>query len=239
MIDHIVKPDLVAPGNLIVSTLASTSAAIYTLFPQDQVPMDYYSTTGGTASSSTYFILSGTSMATPVVSGAAALLLQKNPSLTPDQIKARLMKTAYKTFPRSSTAVDPVTGTSYTDYYDIFTVGAGYVDIQAALNNTDTTSSSIGVAESPAVAVNKSGQVYVVTNSSIVWGTSVVWGTSIVWGTSVIAGTEDGQSVLSGSSVVWGTSTVAGYSVVWGTSAPTASLSATADAATVTYFGEK
>lgn len=239
MIDHIVKPDLVAPGNLIVSTLASTSAAIYTLFPQDQVPMDYYSTTGGTASSSTYFILSGTSMATPVVSGAAALLLQKNPSLTPDQIKARLMKTAYKTFPRSSTAVDPVTGISYTDYYDIFTVGAGYVDIQAALNNTDTTSSSIGVAESPAVAVNKSGQVYVVTNSSIVWGTSVVWGTSIVWGTSVIAGTEDGQSVLSGSSVVWGTSTVAGYSVVWGTSAPTASLSATADAATVTYFGEK
>ena len=39
-------------------------------------------------------------MATPVVSGAVALLLQKNASLTPDQVKARLMKSAYKTFPR-------------------------------------------------------------------------------------------------------------------------------------------
>ena len=37
-------------------------------------------------------------MATPVVSGAAALLIQKSPSLTPDQVKARLMKTATKSF---------------------------------------------------------------------------------------------------------------------------------------------
>jgi subtilisin family serine protease len=33
-------------------------------------------------------------MAAPVVSGAAALLIQKQPSLTRDQVKARLMKTA-------------------------------------------------------------------------------------------------------------------------------------------------
>src|ERR1019366_6541472 len=87
LIDHITKPDLVAPGNLIVSTLASTSAAIYSMFPQDRVPMKYYTTNGGNTPSSTYFILSGTSMATPVVSGAAALLLQQNSSMTPDQVK--------------------------------------------------------------------------------------------------------------------------------------------------------
>ena len=34
-----------------------------------------------------------------MVSGAAALLLQKTPGLTPDQVKARLMKTAWKSFP--------------------------------------------------------------------------------------------------------------------------------------------
>ena len=100
-------------------------------------------------------------MATPVVSGAVALMLQKNPSLTPDQVKARLMKSAYKTFPRYSTAKDPTTGKSYTSQYDIFTVGAGYLDIQAALSSTNLAPATFGSAKSPAVARDKSGNVYV------------------------------------------------------------------------------
>jgi subtilisin family serine protease len=60
-------------------------------------------------------------MATPIVSGAAVVLLQKNPSLTPDEVKARLMISASKSFPTSSTAVDAATGIAYTSYYDIFT----------------------------------------------------------------------------------------------------------------------
>jgi len=41
-----------------------------------------------------YHVSSGTSMATPFVSGAVALLLQKNPNLTPEEVRAILMHTA-------------------------------------------------------------------------------------------------------------------------------------------------
>ena len=105
--DHYAKPDILAPGNRIVSTI-NANAALLQLYPQNATTKDHY-------------VLSGTSMATPIVSGAAAVLIQNNPALTPDQVKARLMKTAGKTFPASSVAVDPVTNTAYTTYYDLFT----------------------------------------------------------------------------------------------------------------------
>ena len=107
-VDHIVKPDLVAPGNRVVSILAPNST-LDLMFPADEV------------FNRAYFTLSGNSMAAPMVSGAAALMLEKQPGLTPDQVKARLMKTASKQFPVSSVAMDPVTGVTYVNYYDVFT----------------------------------------------------------------------------------------------------------------------
>ena len=110
LLDHIAKPDLVAPGNQIVSVMAPNSYLAAT-YATDVVLVRYYNSLG--AGSSQYLSLSGTSMATPMVSGAAALLIQKDPTLTPDLVKARLMLTATKNFPASSVVTDPAMGTSY------------------------------------------------------------------------------------------------------------------------------
>jgi serine protease AprX len=42
-------------------------------------------------------------------------MIEKESTLTPDQVKARLMKTATKFAPGFSTATDPITGITYTD----------------------------------------------------------------------------------------------------------------------------
>src|SRR6202044_3354350 len=149
-IDAVAKPDIVAPGNLLVS-LEAPNSTLYNEFSTNQVPYSYYVNGGSSASSSSYFTLSGTSMAAGVVSGAVADLLQKSPHLTPDQVKARLMKTAWKSLPSYSSYTDPVSGVTYTDQYDIFTVGAGYVDLEAAMVNTDLAS---GTAMSPIAQFN-------------------------------------------------------------------------------------
>src|SRR6266699_156056 len=197
--DQIVKPDLVAPGNRVVSD-DNMAATLAKANPANIALLSYYQTTNVTTLSNQYFTLSGTSMATPVVSGAAALLLQQYPNLTPDQVKARLMKTASKTFPASSSVTDPATGITYTDYYDIFTIGAGYLNIPAALANNDLAN---GSAMSPSVTFDQSTQtVSLVGGTSVVWGDSVIWGSSVVWGDS----STSGFSVVWGSGVVWGTS---------------------------------
>ena len=74
MVDHIVKPDLVAPGSKIVST-AAAGATLMQQFPDRLID-------GPGARD--YFSMSGTSMAAAVVSGAAALLLDGKP--TPDAV---------------------------------------------------------------------------------------------------------------------------------------------------------
>src|SRR5438034_3351377 len=79
--DSNAKPDLVAPGRRLVS-IRVPGSALDTLFP-DRVVV--------ARNGSTYFRLTGTSMATAVVSGATALLLARWPNLTPDQVKALLV----------------------------------------------------------------------------------------------------------------------------------------------------
>lgn len=116
-LDHVMKPDLVAPGNQIISLLMNTNNWISELYPQNVVPYSYFEVNGNSTLSYCYVWLSGTSMAAPVVSGAAALMIQKDSTLTPDMVKARLMKTATKNFPTYSSATDPTTSQTYTSQY--------------------------------------------------------------------------------------------------------------------------
>jgi serine protease AprX len=74
--DCIIKPDIVTPGTDIVSCLAPNVK-------------NTGSIVGGC-----YQSLSGTSMSTPMVSGAVALLLQKYPDLSPDDVKYMLKTSA-------------------------------------------------------------------------------------------------------------------------------------------------
>jgi serine protease AprX len=96
-IDHIVKPDVVAPGNLLVSL--EEAGTLYNAYPGNRVQYSDYVAGGSSAPSTSYFSLSGTSMAAGVVSGVVADLLQKSPQLTPDQVKARLIEDGLEVVP--------------------------------------------------------------------------------------------------------------------------------------------
>jgi serine protease AprX len=210
LLDHIVKPDLVAPGNLVVAGV-STNASLRTLMPENIVPVSYYRVSSSLNTSTMYFRLSGTSVAAPMVAGAVALLLQKTPTLTPDQVKARLMKSATKNFPVTSFSADPITGETYHVTYDLFTVGAGYLDIAAALANTDLSS---GAATSPRAVFDPSdGSTTLVIAPDSVWSNAVIWGSAVVWGSNVVV---NGDAVVWGSAVMWGSHTSAGFAVIWG-----------------------
>jgi serine protease AprX len=213
LIDHIVKPDIVAPGNRIGSLLVKNSTLDLTNPNLEIAPTG---TCTGTCTHQ-YFRLSGTSMATPVVTGAVALLLQKDPTLTPDTVKARIMKTAWKGFGVYTNSYD-VFNNVYSNEYDLFTYGAGYLDVDAALANTDVAN---GVALSPTASYDSStNTVTIVDTNSVTWGTSVVWGNSVVWGHSIIWGSSvlNASSIVWGNSVVWGNTVDQGFSIVWGNS---------------------
>lgn len=82
-VDGYQKPSFTAPGHVVLS-LRDTD--VYTSFSNSWIDND--GIPGGAAN---YYRMQGTSMACPIAAGAGALLLQKNPSLTPGQIYTALI----------------------------------------------------------------------------------------------------------------------------------------------------
>lgn len=101
------KPDICFPGLNIISARAGGTS-------MGNVIDDHYTEA------------SGTSMATPHCAGAAALLLAAEPSLTPAQVKERLMRGARKMFLRPGTPLgDNLQGVGRADVLNAFHNEAG------------------------------------------------------------------------------------------------------------------
>ncbi len=231
-LDWAAKPDLVAPGVGTVS-LATAGSALYDAKPTALLP--------GTVPTFAmpYLSLSGTSMAAPVVSGTVAAMLQANPALTPNAVKAILQYTA-QLYPN----------------YDSLTEGAGFLNAIGAVRlarfyataqpgqlfpaqtmwsrhiiwGNHQLSGGVPVPTANAFALGTTwGVASTDAGDNIVWGTArdgdnIVWGTArdgdnIVWGTA-----RDGDNIVWGTArgddnIVWGTSCGGGDcdNIVWGT----------------------
>ena len=116
-----VKPDIVAPGGHILGYMNPATALLTHLHPGFQVGQYL-------------FIMSGTSQAAAVVSGSVALMLEANPTLTPDQVKCRLI-----------TSARPAVDASGQLAYSVFQQGAGMVNVHDAVYSTANGCANVGL----------------------------------------------------------------------------------------------
>ena len=229
MIDRLAKPDVVAPGTGVAATAAFGS----TLYTLDAL----YLQAGSTPSAhKPYLSLTGTSMAAPVVSGTVALMLQANPSLTPNAVKGLIEYTA-EVYPA----------------YDVLTQGAGFLNSYGAVQLASFYRNPHPGEKLPS-SKSWSHQILwgnhrllhgALAPRGNAWALSTVWGAvaadngdSIVWGTRCAGNDSTCKNVVWGSSplnllrtgvdegdnIVWGTllgcdvTDVTCDNIVWGTS---------------------
>ncbi|WP_256251716.1 S8 family serine peptidase [Streptomyces sp. yr375] len=123
--DDAVKPDITGPGvHIVAARAAGTALCKNSCVQPGDGPVD-----------DNYTSASGTSMATPHVAGAAALLASAHPDWSGEQLKRALMASARPTADRGA-----------------FQQGAGRVDVAAAINErvtSDPASLSFGLAAYP------------------------------------------------------------------------------------------
>ncbi len=161
--DGVTKPDVVAPGRYITSTLASHS----------RFEKEYKSR----IVDKKYIWMSGTSMATAVVSGAAALIFQSHPDWSNDQVKWVLTHTA------TPLNVDPVTQ------------GAGEINVLAASTYQGTPEFANQGLQISLILIGPDGATMYETASA--WSGSAWSGSA--WSASAWSGSAWSASAWSGS----------------------------------------
>jgi hypothetical protein len=203
-IDYAAKPDVVAPG-VGIESLSNPDSVFYVTKAAQLL--------GGTVATAflPYLSLSGTSVAAPVVSGTVALMLQANPLLTPNGVKAILQYTS-QVKPR----------------FDALTQGAGFLNAKGAVELAHFFSGSSAVPY-PSTADwstrfiwgnRRLGGGRLVMNASA-WSTDVTWGAALTpGGQNVEWGTVcDGDACDHDALTTWGTSCADPLcsTVTWGT----------------------
>ncbi len=157
--DPAIKPDVTAPGVNVLSAapcLPPTCAD-----PENPLRFSWFS---------------GTSMATPHVAGAAALLRQLHPSWTPQDIKSALMSTASRPVRTDSVLVTPPPPSG------AMTRGAGRIDLSGAKNPRATftpASLSFGVFPLASLPATKAATVVVKGVDAITGPGGGTWTTSV------------------------------------------------------------
>ncbi len=242
-LDYGAKPDLVAPGVGTIS-LASPGSTLVNLAAVNNPAAlvggtltSTLSSLSGSSSSAPYLVLSGTSMAAPVVAGTVAAMLQANPSLTPNLVKAILEYTAeehdgYHPLEEGAGFLNAVGAVKLAAFYAHAKPGQAMpsqgVWSRHILWGNYEISGGVLVPSGNAYALDTTwGAPQGFGDDNIVWGTTcgfscdnVVWGTwgnddNIVWGTwgddNVVWGTWG-----NGDNIVWGT-WGDGDNIVWGT----------------------
>jgi hypothetical protein len=132
-----IKPDVLVPASRTIAPIPDSSV-IASEMPAARIQehADIIDPLRGALfEPTTYYQLSGTSMAAAQVSGIAALIIQKSPALTNDQIKARLMGTA-------NTVIETSTG---QPVYSPWEQGAGKVNTQQAVFAATNDRANIGM----------------------------------------------------------------------------------------------
>jgi serine protease AprX len=187
-LDFQAKPDIVAPG-VGIESLAEAGSTLFNTKPLMRLWGD---PTVPTATEP-YLSLSGTSMASPVVSGTIALMLQANPALTPNLVKAILQFTAES-----------------RDGYNALTQGGGFLNTRGAVELAQSLAAGTSVVNAvPPAATAK---------DPTPWSRHVIWGNHRIGGGEIRA-TANAWRI----DVPWGSGlTPEGQLVAWGVAcAPT------------------
>ena len=210
-VDFAAKPDLVAHGTGIVS-LSDQNSLLYT------AKADYLLLGSRLLAYKPYLSLSGTSMAAPVVAGTVALMVQANPNLTPNLVKAILQYTAqdnptYHALVQGAGFLNARGAVDLARYFAIAQPGQRYPSStlwsrKIIWGNYRLGRGAISPTASAFRADTVWGAALAEDGDNIVWGTACAGENcdNIVWGTF-----EDGDNI------VWGTADLTGFNIVWGT----------------------